>query len=176
MLQVEEVAGSVANCEVNINISKKKFIELTNDKEFEEFSWPYLGLKKVEILSTKIENGFRYEEARQTPSSTPSVLQWYIGKEDIDYIVKDKVDLSDDSSSYTIIPPMMESYINVYGSFRVDEIDSGACKLKLKTIIHLNFWGGGVIEGIIVGQLTKALEVWPVMLEDWKKKKGLTKL
>lgn len=171
----EEEAGSVANCEVQLNISKKKFVELKHDREFEKFSWPYLGFKSMEILSSKIENGIKYEELKQIPLTTPSIIQWYLGKEDFDFVMKEKMRLSDESSSFSIIPPIMESYININGSLDIDEIDSEACKLKLKTAIKMNFWGGGFIEGKVVEKLNKAIEVWPKIIEDWMKLKGISK-
>lgn len=103
----------------------------------------------------------------------PSALQWYLGKNELEYFVDEVIDVEKCSITHKVHPPVLQDTVIITGGINVVKVDDTSCKMIMKTSLKLDFWGGGLIEGMIVGILGGSLEKLPECVKEWKKKKGL---
>lgn len=151
--------------------SQKDFFKMLLDKNFLAFEAKYVGLKVLEVVKQEGDDKHQKMKLREIPEqAAPSALLWYLGKDELEYYVEEEIDVEKCTITYKVIPPVLTEYVIITGSIKVLKVDDETCKQVMKTNLKLDFWGGSLLEGTIVGVLNGSLERVPECVNEWKKK------
>lgn len=128
----------------------------------------------LEVLKKEGDEKHVTMKLREIPEQEiPSALQWYLGKNELEYYVDEIIDVEKCLITHKVTPPVLQDTVIITGTIQVLKVDDHSCKMVFKTSLKLDFWGGGMLEGMIVGVLGGSLDKLPECIKDWKKKKGL---
>jgi hypothetical protein len=158
--------GTTVEAKVVIEMSLADYKKLRENKEFQKFTQKEEGIIKEEMISEKKVDDILYETYKQYYTNIPSIIQWYIGTEELIVTIDEMY--KNETYYFSVTPPVLQDYVKIKGECFYSEIDDKSCSTTLIMNLHCNFMGGSIIEKLVAGRISKALDKLPDQIKRFQ--------